>query len=185
MIPKKKFYFIRHGRTDWNDRHLCQGTRDIPLNAQGRQEIFSLCPLIITLPISTVVSSPLVRAHESAKILLQHRHLPLVILDDLKERNWGEKEGISSEEMYRFEENEPINPGFGIEPISAFNERVLSGLKNALQYDCPLIVSHGRVFLSLTKMLGLTPIQQIPNGVVIECTPTSTSWSLTFRATKE
>lgn len=183
MIPKKKFYFIRHGRTDWNDRHLCQGHRDISLNPQGRQEILSILPLIAPIPISTLVSSPLSRALESAKIIQQYRPLPLIIIDDLKERNWGQKEGISSKEMYQIEESELENPGFGIEPISQFNERIVSGFKNALQYDCPLIVSHGRLFLSLTKMMGIAPIKQIPNATLIECTPTRTSWSLAFHTT--
>lgn len=30
-------YIMRHGRTDWNERHKLQGRTDIPLNANGRQ----------------------------------------------------------------------------------------------------------------------------------------------------
>ena len=31
------FYILRHGRTDWNERHMLQGDVDIPLNETGRQ----------------------------------------------------------------------------------------------------------------------------------------------------
>ena len=30
-------YIMRHGRTDWNDRHKLQGRTDIPLNEEGRR----------------------------------------------------------------------------------------------------------------------------------------------------
>ena len=30
-------YIIRHGKTDWNDRHKLQGRTDVPLNEEGRQ----------------------------------------------------------------------------------------------------------------------------------------------------
>ncbi len=34
-LPNKSFYFIRHGETDWNKRHIIMGSIDIPLNDLG------------------------------------------------------------------------------------------------------------------------------------------------------
>lgn len=30
-------YIMRHGKTDWNEKHKIQGRTDIPLNDEGRK----------------------------------------------------------------------------------------------------------------------------------------------------
>lgn len=49
MVPviRKPFFFVRHGSTEWNTRHLCQGWQDIPLNDQGRQEAKNAATLLL------------------------------------------------------------------------------------------------------------------------------------------
>ena len=60
--------FLRHGRTDWNDRKRIQGHRDIDLNERGKAEL-----LARQLPArwSDVpwLCSPLQRAVHSAELL--------------------------------------------------------------------------------------------------------------------
>lgn len=183
-LIKKKFYFLRHGKTNWNEKQLCQGHLDIPLNQAGREEVSLVCPLIKTLPIAAIVTSPLSRAFESAQIIQNTYEIPLEIVDDLKERGWGQKEGISSQEMYRIEMEEEAyaayDPGCGIEPRNQFKLRIISGINKALQYENPLIVSHGRLFLCLSEIMGLPPVRHIPNATVIECTPSQDNWTLTY-----
>lgn len=185
-LIRKKFYFLRHGKTDWNDQQLCQGHKDIPLNHSGRAEVLLVCPLIKTLPISTLVTSPLSRAYESAEIIKKMHPLNLEVIDELKERGWGEKEGISSQAMYSIEREEEadcqFDPGCGIEPRSDFKMRIIKGINKALQFENPLIVSHGRLFLCLSEIMGVPPIRQIPNATVIECTPKQDNWTLTFHS---
>ena len=74
------FYILRHGRTDWNEKNLCQGQIDVPLNTGGINEIEQICPLIADLNFSKIVSSPLLRAFESAKIIQKHTLFPLEIV---------------------------------------------------------------------------------------------------------
>lgn len=185
-LIKKKFYFLRHGKTDWNDLQLCQGHKDIPLNPSGREEVSLACSLIKKLPVAAIVTSPLSRAFESAEIIKNAHPLPLTIIDDLKERGWGQKEGISSQEMYRIEMEEEangeFNPGFGIEPRNQFKLRIIAGVNQALQFENPLIVSHGRLFLCLSEIMGLPPVRQIPNATVIECIPNQETWTLTYHS---
>ena len=33
-----KIYVVRHGETDWNNKHLVQGLIDNPLNEKGREQ---------------------------------------------------------------------------------------------------------------------------------------------------
>lgn len=185
QIIKKKFYFVRHGRTDWNDRQLCQGHTDIELNEVGKAEALTLSQKISTFPIKTIFSSPLKRASETALIL--HASIPHAFLkydDKLKERAWGEVEGKSSQLMYNIEEKEALDPHFnpyqGIESRALFKSRFQKGINQSLlQCDSPLIVSHGRAFLILCELLNIPLIKQIPNAVLIECRPNKDDWEIT------
>jgi broad specificity phosphatase PhoE len=185
QIIKKKFYFVRHGRTDWNDRQLCQGHTDIELNEAGKAEAFMLSQIIPTFPIKTIFSSPLKRASETALIL--HTSIPHTTLkydDQLKERAWGEVEGKSSQLMYIIEEQETLDPLFnpyqGVESRTQFKSRLQTGINQSLlQCESPLIVSHGRAFLILCELLNIPLIKQIPNAVLLECSPKDGNWEIT------
>lgn len=183
-LTPKKFYFIRHGLTDWNDQQLCQGQLDIELNEAGRQEARALGEFIKNFPFSRICASPLKRAVETAEIL--QGMLPdcqLHLIDEFKERCWGKLEGISSAQMYHIEkteeENLPLLKEKGVEDREAFKSRILCGLNRALAHDdAPLIVSHGRVFLLICELLNTPPIRQIPNTTLIECSPSEEGWQL-------
>lgn len=183
-IPRKKFYFVRHGSTDWNVKKLCQGHRDIELNESGRKEAEAISQAIANLQISIICTSPLKRALETAQII--HKVIPATpfqVIDTLKERSWGQLEGISSTEMYRMEEMEEIDPNYhigqGVEERHSFQLRLIEGFTSALANDgVPLIVSHGRVFLSLCDIIGIPRIRQIPNAIPIQFNPVGSNWDL-------
>lgn len=185
-LTKKKFFFVRHGVTEWNEKQLCQGQLDIELNEAGRLEATLLSESIKSFSFTKIYVSPLKRALETAKIL--QSKLPkctLQLIDELKERNWGQLEGSLSAEMYRIEEMEEkklvVPPYKGIEDREAFKSRILCGLNIALNHDQePLIVSHGRVFLSICELLNIPLIRQIPNTTLIECSPSKHGWQVSF-----
>jgi probable phosphoglycerate mutase len=181
-LPKKKFYFLRHGKTDWNSKQLCQGQKDIPLNFEGKEEVKKICPLAATLPFDRIITSPLSRALETGSIIQRYTRHPLIVVEELQERNWGDKEGISSEEMYAIELREETEadfiPGFNIENRHLFKQRILSGMIKSLTGDTPLIISHGRVFLILLEILNQPPLRQLPHSSIIECEPIENGWNL-------
>ena len=189
MIIKKKFYFIRHGRTDWNEKQLCQGQIDIPLNQSGKNEIEQICPLLEELSFTKIITSPLSRAFQSAKIIQHHTGHQLEIVEGIQERGWGQMEGATSQEMYAIEENEECNPkfvaGFNIECRIQFQTRIILALNTILKEGNPLIVSHGRVFLALSEILGIPRIRQIPNATIIECIPDDGSWEMIYHSRKD
>ena len=185
-LTKKKFYFVRHGMTAWNEKNLCQGQLDIELSEVGRLEAKRLSEFIKVFSFSRICVSPLSRALETAKIIqIMLPKCELQLINELKERSWGQLEGASSIEMYQIEEMEEKNPYLfldkGIENRDVFKSRILRGLNIALNYeDEPLIVSHGRVFLSICELLNVPLIRQIPNTTLIECSPTHKGWQINF-----
>lgn len=185
-LIKKKFYFVRHGKTDWNKNNLCHGQVDIPLNQSGIEEIEQLSPLLIALPFSKIFTSPLLRAIQTAQVIQKNCSFPIEVIDALEERRWGSIEGAPSAEMYQVEELEEKNTSYGshfdIEPRLVFKQRVLDGINSTLNEETPLIVSHGRVFLILLEILDLPLIRQIPNATVIECNPLHDKWQITFHS---
>ena len=76
MVPVT-FAFIRHGQTDWNRDDKLQGSSDIPLNAQGREQAHEAAGILADGGWEVVVSSPLQRARETAKIIAHDLGLEL------------------------------------------------------------------------------------------------------------
>ena len=68
-----KLYLVRHGKTSWNDKHLIQGRQNIPLNNLGYSQAQILSKNRIFDSIDICFSSPLLRAIETARILVGDR----------------------------------------------------------------------------------------------------------------
>ena len=89
-------YIIRHGKTDWNERKKLQGQTDIPLNDAGRQMAAEAAERYKDIRFDVCYCSPLVRAKETAEILLKGRDIPVHYDDRLKEFGFGKYEGIEN-----------------------------------------------------------------------------------------
>lgn len=86
---KNKFYFIRHGETDFNQQRRYTGLIDIPLNKKGVQQVKESLYLLNEKNISVIYSSPLKRALETATIISKYLNIPIKIIDNFKERDFG------------------------------------------------------------------------------------------------
>jgi probable phosphoglycerate mutase len=89
---------VRHGETDWNAEGKLQGHTDRPLNDYGRQQARALADRLADEPIEAVYASDLARARETAEILGARLGLDVVVDPDLREKNWGSWEGLTSTE---------------------------------------------------------------------------------------
>ena len=158
MFPKKSFYFIRHGETEWNRIGRYMGQQDIPLNDFGRAQARDMQARIQTLDITTLCVSPLTRTMQTAAILNEGWDKPLQIVEDLKEVSWGIHEGEWQDDGSRF--GEWVAGNFvpqGGESMQQFVDRVGSGVTQSLASTGPiLIVSHGGVFYGLQRLLNLS-----------------------------
>ena len=113
----KTIYFVRHGKTDWNDQFRYQGATDIPLNDEGRKQARKAAARLAASDIEAVFASPLARASETAGIIAGlHDGLEVEPLSELTEVNFGEWEGLTVPE---------IKSGFGEELFSRWKKNQL------------------------------------------------------------
>ena len=88
-------YIIRHGKTDWNVQHRLQGMTDIPLNEEGRKMARDAAIEYKDIHFDVCYCSPLIRARETAEILLEGRDIPIIVDDRLREMGFGKYEGFT------------------------------------------------------------------------------------------
>ncbi|MBO5629806.1 MAG: histidine phosphatase family protein, partial [Aeriscardovia sp.] len=85
------FYFIRHGETVWNVENKICGATDIELTAKGHEQAIETGKKILSEGIKAdkILSSPLVRASETARHISEITGIPMEIEPRLKEQNFG------------------------------------------------------------------------------------------------
>ncbi|WMT28298.1 histidine phosphatase family protein [Bacillus aerius] len=145
---------VRHGETDWNAAKRIQGRTDIPLNDTGKWQAEQTGLYLKDDHWDVVISSPLSRAKETAYLILQHVHAPLVIMDDFIERDYGDAEGMSFEERQKLFPNKQYPH---MEPLSALQDRMIEGIEKvsaAYPDQRVLIVAHGAAIHALLTTLA-------------------------------
>jgi len=155
------FYFIRHGRTEANEKQLMAGgSNDILLNETGHDQakkaallLKKQCPEIQTLCVSSMT-----RAKQTANYINEHLQKPLIEIPELVEWRFGDWEGRKWEEIApRFLGGDDPENG---ETRDIFRSRVHSGLNKALQHPGPiLVVAHGGVWYKIQKIFNLELIK--------------------------
>lgn len=88
---------LRHGATTWNENSYCQGRKDVPLSARGREQARLLAGALEGKRFRRAFASPLQRARQTIEAL---GHTPEV-LPELLEIDRGHWEGHTMEEVHR------------------------------------------------------------------------------------
>ena len=96
----RRLTLIRHGLTEWNVSGRFQGHSDVPLSAEGRVQAEQLAGYLASFPpFDVVMSSPLVRAIETARLALPDCE-PLLDAR-LRELHFGAFEGLTRDVIER------------------------------------------------------------------------------------
>jgi len=161
-----KIYLGRHCKTEWNLEHRLIGTTDLPLCDFGWNEAKETLPLIDKFKFDRIVSSPLQRAHQTAKYYAENLKIPLEINNDLRELDHGDWNGQKYEDLLndpssRFKEwfmdgDTSIPIPNGPETLEQVQDRIKSTIKDiALKYpgEKVLVVSHKHIRSLLTCYL--------------------------------
>ena len=96
-----RWFLVRHGETPWNDEGRAQGQSDTPLNARGRAQAALTGTRLMPLEFEAAYSSDLQRVVSTAEAIMAGRDLPLVKMKSLREKAFGEWEGMTFEEVER------------------------------------------------------------------------------------
>ncbi|MBE7682471.1 MULTISPECIES: histidine phosphatase family protein [Paenibacillus] len=150
---------IRHGLTDWNAAGRIQGQTDIPLNAEGRQQAERLGHRLLTEDYQWdyIITSGLSRAQETGEIISGLLDVPMLEPDArLKERGFGQIEGLTSEERITRWGMDWETLDLGQEQIMDIQTRALAFLEDlwaAYQDKNVLIVTHGAFLANLLSAL--------------------------------
>ena len=92
-------YLVRHGRTAWNAAGKFQGTADIPLDDEGREQVRKTGVRLSGVRIDRAVTSDLMRAQETAEIVLAGHLTQLRVDPRWRERDFGAWEGLTWAEI--------------------------------------------------------------------------------------
>ncbi len=95
------FTLVRHGETEANSRNAFIGITDSPLNETGRAQARATAQYLKTQGwnFELILSSPLQRCAETAKIIAETLNRPFHIHPHLIERNYGVFENKTQEEV--------------------------------------------------------------------------------------
>lgn len=148
-MKKTKICLVRHGETDWNIEGRLQGHEDIPMNSNGIAQSAEVGIKLSGHKWDKIISSPLNRAIETARIIGAHVGIEEPeIMDSLIERSYGEAAGLlPTERRERFPNGIP-----GQEEFDALRERGERSIESiAARYmGCNVIVvSHGGLINSI------------------------------------
>src|SRR3990167_679895 len=151
MIFQKEFYFVRHGQTDQNVEEKKKKNNfpeDIPLNDTGRNQAASIKPIISSLGLHTVCSSPLSRAKETKQIITTNLPVTHHEIHDLSECSSDILNEMSQLGMCSSLPKEGV--------VWQFMNRVRNGINQALSLDGTiLVVAHGGVHWAICYLLGI------------------------------
>ncbi len=136
---------LRHGQTDWNIDFRLQGTTDIPLNTNGIQQARQAGAHIFRGDWDVLLSSPLGRAMETARIVAEVAGFPEAVVEQLLvERAFGEAEGLTyGEYRERYPDGTAVPGGETIPELASRATLLLQHIVNTYPGQRVLAVSHG------------------------------------------
>jgi broad specificity phosphatase PhoE len=133
---KQTLLFIRHGQTTWNVEHKLPGQLPgVALNDKGRKQAAQLADALYAIPISSIISSPLERAYDTAQIIAQGRGLPIQLEPDLMDTNVGRWAGENYEQLSKNDPDwkayvqDPTVAPEGIETFPQVQQRALAAIE--------------------------------------------------------
>lgn len=163
----KHLYFVRHGESELNVQRVFAGQLDTPLTDRGREQARVAAEQARGLGIDAIVSSPLIRALETAQIIARsigYSADRIIVNNVFKERFLGELQGKSWDTF-----DEDATDDNGAETDEALLERAGAGLAllREIEADTVLLVGHGSFSKALRQAIDPHNIYDEPANAEI------------------
>jgi broad specificity phosphatase PhoE len=167
-----RLVLVRHADVDDSARGRCYGTLDVGLSPAGRSQAAALARMLASELVAAVVSSPRVRAVETATAIAEPHALDVGVVADLRELDFGELEGrtydeiaASEPELYAAWMTTPTEVRFpageSYADLRARSLAAVAALRSAHDRETVVAVTHGGVVRAiLSDALG-TPDELI------------------------
>ena len=173
-----KLYVVRHGQTLHNQLGLVQGSTESDLSEKGIEDAKELRELVSKLNIDVVISSPLKRALDTAKIITDNKY-NIIIDDRLIERNYGLGEGKPVDEeltikYWDFKLNTDINEVEKVQDLMFRIVEFIEDIRNKYEDKNVLVVAHSAILRAIHYAINGIPEDgdllkiEIPNLRIIE-----------------
>ncbi len=153
---KQTLLFIRHGQTTWNEEQKLPGQLPgIPLTDKGKRQAADLAEALKEVPISAIISSPLERAHETAKYLAEGRNLEIHLDPGLMDTDVGSWAGQNYNELSKNDAewkayvHDPTVAPEGVETFPEVQQRALAAVERWQSQEStgayPAFVAHADI----------------------------------------
>ena len=174
-------YILRHATTQWNKENKLQGRTNIPLCEEGIAEAKEAAKKYADVNFDICYCSPLIRARQSADIILSGRDIPIKEDERLMEMSFGIYEGM---EGYRSISESPIGvlfshperykavpEGESLEELFSrtkefIDEMVMPDIDKGLDV---LIVGHGAMNASIICNIKKQPKEKLWYSLMKNC----------------
>jgi len=178
---------VRHAEPAESARGRCYGRLDLELSDRGRMQSERLATQLSAEPVAAVISSPRLRAFDTARAIAERHGLEVRVVDPLRELDFGELEGCTYDEiaatrpeLYAQWMRTPTAVRFpGGESFDDLRRRVagaVSRLREAYDGRLVLAVTHGGVVRAvLVDALGI-PAERIFRLAVDTASLTRIEW---------
>jgi len=155
-LTKTVVGILRHGQTDWNIDFRLQGVTDIPLNETGIAQARDAAAVIDPADWDLILTSPLSRARDTAKIVAEVNGLGEVLIEALLlERSFGEAEGLGHEEWKaKYSDTNLVPGGESLSELESRANLLLDKLATDHAGKRVLAVSHGALIRKLLRIVS-------------------------------
>ncbi len=172
-----RLILVRHGETIWNMEKKIQGITDIGLSDLGMEQAKKLALSLKSEKLDAIITSPLMRAYETARAVGTYHDLPIVVEKDLRELDAGELEGLTFPDLmlrypdflgkWMIDHASVVMPGG--ESLSEVQNRVWPVIQRITEtMENALVVSHNFVIATILckiQNLSLSNTAKIRLGV--------------------
>jgi broad specificity phosphatase PhoE len=161
-------FLIRDGVTDWHAERKVLGHRDISLNDEGLAQAQRATDALADIAIAEVISSPLVRALQTAELVGRRFGIEVARDPRLIDFSAGKWEGMAYDEVAAHAEfkafiKDPLSERIpGADSLHDVSERAVAAVEQALEDnpsgDAIAVITHaGIIRVLLTHYLGSPP----------------------------
>lgn len=154
---------VRHGQTERSKVKAYSGRLDIPLTAAGREQARRCAASLADAGIDAILTSPLVRARDTAQAIADATGAPLTVEPRLTEVDYAPFEGLDRAgararfgQAFEDWRADPFGaPVPGMEPLADALQRARAATADALATaEHPLLVGHQGILRVVLIALG-------------------------------